>query len=119
MPTITTGVFFVARTPPQTGSDGDGFKLTLRVIDRAGRTAEAYQVVWHGEEAAAWWAQHAATVRAGTPLRMELLNPHSMPVRHGAPEIHATVRGCQLAPEAPSWQANRAANPATTQPHAA
>lgn len=115
MPTTTTGVFFVARQRLQAAADQrDGFKLTLRVVDNQGPgRVEPYLITWKGEEARTWWQANEQRIQPGTPLRLELHNPRSFPGLR-APETHATVHACTLAPLAPSWQGH--AHPAEQQP---
>jgi hypothetical protein len=112
MPTITTGLFFLARQQPVADVAPDGrFRLTLSVRDRqAEHRVEPYTVTWTGEEARAWWSAHGAQLQPGQPLALELHNPRSyVPSRALAPEIFAAVARCELAPVAPSWL-RRAAN---------
>lgn len=104
MPTITTGVFFVGKQPPQWSVEGDQFVLTLRVVDNQGPgRVEPYMVRWVGEAARTWWSEHQGLMTAGRPLHLQLVNPRSFPGLR-APETHATVAQCSLAPLAPSWQ---------------
>jgi hypothetical protein len=112
MATITTGTFFLGRKPARADSDGGEFQLTLHVVDRQGpRAVEPYVLRWSGADAKRWWAEHGASLGAGTPLLLTLLNPRSFPGVH-SPETHATVQSCALAPVAPSWRthAQRAGN---------
>lgn len=110
MPTTTTGVFFVARQLPASSCEGEEFVLTLRVIDRQGPgRAEPYCARWVGEVARAWWLKNKAQIQAGTPLAMVLHNPRTFPGLR-APETHAAVHTCELAPVAPSWQTHAARN---------
>jgi hypothetical protein len=101
MPTVTTGVFFLTKRRPTPENIGGQFRLSLSVIDRQGeRQVEPYEVTWHGPDAEAFWKAHAS-IDAGQPLRMELVNPRSFPGgRFGAPYTQATVRSCTLAPHA-------------------
>jgi hypothetical protein len=108
MPTTTTGTFFVARQAPIAATEGDEFVLTLRLVDRQSPgCAEAYQVRWKGASARTWWDEHRAHLQPGTPLRVVLHNPRTFPGLR-APETHATVHTCELAPLAPSWQVHAA-----------
>lgn len=106
MPTVTTGVFFVARKPPEATWEDDAFTLTLRLVDRQGPgVSEGYVVRWRGNHAHTWWHEHCNRLQPGTPLKVVLHNPRSWPGRI-QPETHATVFTCELAPLAPSWHAN-------------
>ncbi|MNW22551.1 hypothetical protein D3C71_2240930 [compost metagenome] len=51
---------------------------------------------WVGPEASAWRAQNPS-LKAGDALRLELINPRSMPGTF-QPEIHAVIRSCELLP---------------------
>lgn len=104
MATITTGVFFLRKAyGVEVAHDAQGFKLTLRLLDRSQPGAvEAYVVTWRGEEAQAWYAAHGAQLRAGIPLEISLRNPRSFPVP-GSTETRASVISLKLAPLAPSW----------------
>jgi len=105
MPTTLRGIFFLTRQRPRVEGDGEAFKLTLRLFDRQSATAvEPYEVTWSGAAAAAWW-QANQDIKPGQPLEVELANPRSFPVAHGAPEIRAAVTSLELARLAPSWQA--------------
>ncbi len=112
MPTTTTGLFFVRKQKfVETAQDENGFRLTLRLLDRQGPGAtEPYVVVWRGPEAYAWWAANGQQLSPGTPLHVELHNPRSFPGLTG-PETRATASSLSLAPVAPSW-AHRANHPA-------
>jgi hypothetical protein len=103
MTTTTTGVFFVGKDHPsrpavsEHKNDAGAFVLKMRLIDNQGpRAVEVYVVRWVGSEAAAWRARHAS-LKAGDALRLELINPRSMPGAH-APEIHAAITSCELLP---------------------
>lgn len=103
MTTTTTGLFFVGKNHPtrpavtEHTNDAGAFVLKMRVVDNQGpRAVEGYVVRWVGPEAAAWRAKHPA-LKAGDALRLELINPRSMPGAH-APEIHAAIRACELMP---------------------
>lgn len=111
MPTITTGMFFLARQRPTTGLSPDGdFQLTLRVNDNQGQhRVEPYQVTWAGNAAKNWWNEHQQRLQPGQPLALELVNPRTFPGLR-APETHATVIRCELAPVAPSWMRRAMAN---------
>lgn len=110
MPTVTTGTFFLARQRcVETSSSATGeFRLQLRLVDRQGpgRT-EPYVVTWSGPAAQQWHAQHQHALVPGRGLQVRLLNPRSMQGLH-APETHAAVESCSLAPLAPSWQPSAA-----------
>lgn len=103
MPTVTSGLFFVAKDRPgraaasaAPAADGS-FAVTLRVVDNQGpRRVEPYVVRWAGAEASAWWDAHAP-LKAGDALALELLNPRAFP-GFNAPEIHAEVSCCRLMP---------------------
>jgi len=111
--TTTTGVFFVGKDhgPKQLAvsehrNDAGEFVLKLRLIDNQGpRRVEVYVARWTGTDAAAWRARHPH-LKAGDALRLELVNPRSMPGAV-APEIHAAIRACELLP---------ARSPAAAQP---
>lgn len=120
MPTITTGMFFVARKPPTTGTAPDGaFQLTLLVKDNQGdHKVEPYVVKWTGNAAKNWWQEHHQHLQPGQPLALELHNPRSFVGARGAPETHAVVLRCELAPVAPSWMRRMAAGPTSHQQHA-
>lgn len=106
MTTVTTGVFFVARKPPEATWEGDAFTLTLRLVDRQGPgVSEGYVVRWRGNHAHTWWHEHCNRLQPGTPLKVVLHNPRSFPGRI-QPETHATVFTCELAPPAPSHLAS-------------
>lgn len=109
MATLTTGVFFVARARPETGTDASGnFTLRLRVIDRQGpQRVEPYVLTWAGPAAALWFNEHGHQLQPGQPLSLELVNPRSHPGMR-SPETHATVARCALAP---SRQANPSQGP--------
>ena len=98
MTTITTGLFFVSRTPAIARPDPAlGFVLTLHLIDNQGEhKKEPYVVRWTGEQARAFWTAHGA-LAAGTPLEVELRNPRSF-MGGRSPEIHAQVVRCELKP---------------------
>ncbi|KQX34664.1 hypothetical protein [Variovorax sp. Root434] len=103
MTTTTTGLFFVGKDYPsrpavtEHRNDAGDFVLKMRVVDNQGpRAVEGYVVRWIGPEAAAWRARHPA-LKAGDALRLELINPRSMPGVH-TPEIHAAIRACELMP---------------------
>lgn len=103
MTTTTTGIFFVGKDHPsrpavsEHKNDAGAFVLKMRLIDNQGpRAVEVYVVRWVGPDAAAWRAQHAS-LKAGDALRLELINPRSMPGAH-APEIHAAISSCELLP---------------------
>lgn len=107
MTTVTTGLFFL-RQQRAVEHDlvGEQFRLTLRVIDRQGPgKAEPYVVTWTGPAAAMWFNEHQAALTPGRPLNLELHNPRSY-LGLRAPETHATVVRCALAPLAPSWNAH-------------
>lgn len=111
MPTITTGVFFLRKTyAVEAVRDAQGFRLTLRLLDRSqpGQT-EAYVVTWRGDEAQAWYAAHGAQLRPGVPLEVSLQSPRSYPVP-GSTETRASVISLSLAPLAPSWTAHHPAS---------
>jgi hypothetical protein len=104
MPTITTGVFFVTKQLPIAAVVGETFTLTMHLYDRLSPHAvEPYVVRWVGNYARTWWDEHHRRIQAGTPLRLVLHNPRSFPGAR-APETHALVHTCELAPLAPSWQ---------------
>jgi hypothetical protein len=105
MPTITTGMFFLARQRPSVDHTSDGeFRLSLRVNDNQGQhRVEPYLVTWTGNAAKNWWQEHQNHLQAGQPLALELHNPRAFPRMHGGPETHAAVIRCELAPVAPSW----------------
>lgn len=108
MPTVTTGLFFVARRLPTAEVKADEFTLTLHLIDRqAPGCAEPYVARWKGNYARTWWDEHNKRIQPGTPLRVVLHNPRTFPGLR-APETHATVHSCELAPLAPSWLASAA-----------
>lgn len=104
MTTTTTGVFFVGKDhgPKQPAvsehrNDAGEFVLKLRLIDNQGpRRTEVYVARWTGADAAAWRSRHPH-LKAGDALRLELVNPRSMPGAI-APEIHAAIRACELLP---------------------
>ncbi|MDM0011967.1 hypothetical protein QTH87_05880 [Variovorax sp. J22P168] len=103
MPTITSGLFFVAKDRPGRAAiaaacDASGtFIATMRVFDNQGpRRLESYVVRWTGADARAWWDAHGP-LKAGDALALELLNPRSFP-GFNAPEIHADVSRCRLMP---------------------
>jgi hypothetical protein len=103
MTTTTTGVFFVGKDHPsrpavsEHRNDAGAFVLKMRLIDNQGpRAVEVYVARWVGSKAAAWRAQHPS-LKAGDALRLELINPRSMPGAH-APEIHAAISSCELLP---------------------
>jgi hypothetical protein len=103
MTTTTTGVFFVGKDRPgrpavsEHTSDQSEFVLKMRLIDNQGpRAVEVYVVRWVGPDAAGWRARHPG-LKAGDALRLELINPRSMPGAH-APETHATISSCELLP---------------------
>lgn len=104
MPTITTGLFFVARQKPTTRqTPEDNFQLELRVVDNQGQhKVEPYLVTWTGNAAKNWWEEHQRHLQPGQPVALELVNPRSFPIARSA-EIHAIVTRCELAPVAPSW----------------
>lgn len=103
MPTITTGLFFVSRQRASATDSPDGFVLTLRIVDNQGPgKVEPYVVTWAGAAARNWWREHEHHLQPGQPLALELVNPRSFPGMR-APETHAVVTRCELAPVAPSW----------------
>ncbi len=117
MPTVTTGTFFLARqrsVETATGPDGQ-FRLQLRVVDRQGPgITEPYVVVWRGPAAQEWHGQHRDALVPGRGLKLRLVNPRTLLGIH-APETHASVEACDLAPLAPSWQPTNTNNrPAAT-----
>lgn len=106
MPTVTTGLFFLARQRPMAETLPDGtFRLTLHVRDKqAEHRVEPYVAVWAGNAAKSWWQEHGSRIQAGQPLALELHNPRCyVASRDIGPEIHAAVLRCELAPVAPSW----------------
>jgi hypothetical protein len=118
----TTGPFFVGRARPETETLTDGtFRLTLRVVDNQGVIAgreckEAFLAKWHGPAAANWFAEHGHQLTPGRPLDLELHNLRAVLGRLGAPEIHAVIVRCSLAPLAPSHVAHANNNPQAAQP---
>lgn len=120
MPTITQGLFFVARdggaSRPNASThrdDNGAFVLRLRVVDNQGpRKVEPYVVRWIGPAAESWWSTNAP-LKAGDPLVLELENPRAMTIAGDVvPSIAAHVRTCHKAPpRLPNAAATQRFNP--------
>lgn len=105
MTNVYTGLLYLPKAArPRAGTTAAGqFQLTLPLRDRqAHLQVEPWLAVWTGPEAQAFWQRHADQLVPGTPLAVTLthLRPHGAAGRFGqAPEIHAQVQACALAPQ--------------------
>lgn len=88
-----TGLLFLSRTKPQARRAADGtFGLLLYALDRIGpHQVESWVVLWHGEEAEAFWSQHQGQLVPGTAIEVTSDRIRAHQVRGCVPEIHATA----------------------------
>ena len=88
-----TGLLFLSRTKPQARRAADGtFGLLLYALDRIGpHQVESWVVLWHGEEAEAFWAEHRQHLVPGTPIEVTTDRIRAHQLRGCVPEIHATA----------------------------
>jgi len=68
-----TGTLHLSHQRPigTTARDGS-FTLTLLAIDRAAAWPQPYLLPWHGPQARAFWAMHAAELTPRAELQVEL-----------------------------------------------
>lgn len=103
MNTYTGTLYLPKHGRPTTSTTAAGFQLLLPLRDRLGpMRVEPWLAVWTGPEAQAFWQAHQADLEPGTPLAVTLthLRPHGTAGKYReAPEIHAQVASCTLAPK--------------------
>ena len=89
-----TGTLFMSKTPPLATVAKDGtFTLTLLTYDRMGaHKVEGWRISHFGPKAQAFWAEHQAALKPGTPLTVTTEQICSLNNgRFGAAEITAQV----------------------------
>lgn len=95
-----TGILILSKTRPQADHVAGGvFQLQLFCIDRMGpHQVEPWRLIWCGDDAARMWENHAKAFTPGTPLQVTAHRARAH-VTGRAPEIHAYVITCQIAPQ--------------------
>ena len=105
-----TGTLYMSKQHPIVGTDHDGaFRVELVLVDNMGRNPhtgredrEAYRVRWSGPEAQAFWAEHGRSIKAGTPLHVQLQRLQAAPGPQSyppMPELRARAVSIQIAPQ--------------------
>lgn len=105
-----TGTLYMSKKHPIVGTDrGGAFRVELVLVDNMGRNRhtgredrEAYRVFWAGPEAQAFWAEHGASIKPGTPLHVELQRLQAAPGPQcfpPMPELRARAVSIQMAPQ--------------------
>lgn len=94
------GIFYMSRHRPATSMAGDGtFAVTLHVYDRTDpRHVTPWRVVYSGEAARAWFAQHSDAAVPGAALYIEAQDIQAHVTRGLAPEVIAHAATVQIVP---------------------
>ena len=97
-----TGTLYLSKTAPQASMARCGaFQLQVLLYDRR-RThhIEPWRVPWTGRSAQRFWLEHAATLKPGAAVVVELERAqiHSLLCRPPRSELRATVVSCAPVP---------------------
>lgn len=95
-----TGTLYMSKTRPLASTAADGtFQLTLLAMDRIGpHKVEPWHLTWSGPEAKEFWLAHQHELKPGQPLHFCATGVQSFARKGWAPETHARVQSCALAP---------------------
>jgi hypothetical protein len=106
---IASGTLYLGRTRPATQRAADGtFALQLFAYDRLNPAqAEPWVVLWSGEAARAFWADHAAALIPGAAIRVQAARLRAHVVGRTMPEIHAVAGGVEVVGRAATARAEK------------
>jgi len=92
------GLLFLSRTAPQAQRAADNsFCLQLYAFDRIGaHQVESWVVIWRGQKAELFWAEHQHSLQPGAALRVEAQRMRAHVVGRAMPEIHAIASAVEL-----------------------
>lgn len=107
----TSGLFFLRAYVSQAITSRGDRVLLLPLCERDGTEHRNLIAFWSGPAAMRFYAEHGARLKAGAALRLDLDH-----LRVFGTELHASVTGCQIAPE--RWPARGDATPSATGPAA-
>ena len=97
-----TGTLYLSKTAPQASMARCGaFQLQMLLYDRLGtHHIEPWRVTWTGRSAQRFWLEHAATLKPGAAVVVELERAqiHTLHCRPPHSELLATVVSCALVP---------------------
>ena len=95
-------LYLASKTKPTAKAASDGtFVLTLLAYNPvSSHSKDPWRLIWAGEAARHWWAQHAASLVPGVQIvaAIDLVRPFAAPGRSFGAEIHAAVSSMYVNP---------------------
>lgn len=109
-------LYLAAKTKPQAVAALDGtFVLTLLAYNPVtSHSRDPWRLIWAGEAARTWWAQHSASLVPGVQVvaAIDQVRPFDAAGRYSGAEIHAAVSSMYVNPLKTMSPGARCAQPA-------